>query len=400
MAMRSKLILFAAAMALAAPAMAQGGVPEVIKARVDALVATCVNAGGTLGNMSGQGQFVIPVELTGDGRADFLISEGNFPCTGKPTLFRADGLGRVQIYASDGAGGARLLFDDRLLGYRILAGKPAKVQIARRGAACGGAARCGDELRWNAATNGFDAVATDGRPATPRAVAAPQPAFAANPAKATPAAGASAAAAPAGSVPAILADAQANFVSACRKTYLADKPKNTDWIDGSCAEEWKRVADAQPVVDQLLRAVPGGPGGAPALAELKQRMPGVRWAPRATQGELASGQLGAYGIGIAGKARPEGVSVSWTKVGEMIPLDIPAALAARGAKLTLASCEKMGAGEGERIWSVALPGRPPFELTIYQRSAPTANAWSSLAATARVDGAPVRRGPSSCERFW
>ncbi len=400
MAIRSILGTFLAAVAFATPAMAQGQVPEAIKARVNELVATCARAGGTLGNMSGQGQFVIPVELTGDGRTDFLVSEGNFPCNGKPALFRADGLGRVQIYAGDGAGGARLLFDDRLLGYRILAGKPARVQIARRGGACGtgaASARCGDELRWNAAASGFDAVATDGRPATARAVSAPQPAFAPTTATAAPA---TAAAPPAGSPPPVLSDAQSRHIAACRKAYLAEKPKTTNWIDGACTEEWKRVTDAQPVVDQLLRAVPGGPGAAPALADLKQRMPGVRWAARGAQGEMATGQLGAYGISVAGKARPEGVSVNWTKVGEEIPLDIPAALAARGAKLTLASCEKTGVGEGERIWRVDLPGRPPFELSIYQRTAPTGNAWSSLVATMRVDGAPVRRGQTGCEPFW
>lgn len=384
----------------AGPAMAQGGVPEVIKARVNELVATCAQAGGTLGDMRGQGQFVIPADLTGDGRTDFIVSEGNFPCTGKPTLFRPDGLGRLQVYAGDGAGGARLLFDDRLIAFRVLAGKPSKLQIARKGPACGAgaSARCGDELRWNAAASRFDAVATDGRPPTPRAVTAPQAAGAAIPAAAAPAVGGKSA--PAGAVPPVLADAATRFKANCRKIYLADKPQTTDWIDESCAFEWKRVADAQPVLEQLLLAVPGGPGAAPSVAELKQRMARVQWKAPGGQGDLATGVFGPYGIGVTGKGRPQAVNVNWTKVGESIPLDVPGALAARGATLTLARCEKTGTGEGERVWSVALPGRSPFELTVVERTAPTGSAWSYLNASVRVDGAPAARGATNCERFW
>lgn len=406
MAMQAKLrniLPFMGAMLLAEAATAQGQVPEPIKARVNELVATCAKAGGTLGNMSGQGQFVIPVDLTGDGRIDFVVSEGNFPCAGKPNLFRPDGLGRVQVYAGDGAGGARLLFDDRLLAYRVLAGKPSKLQIARRGAACGtgaaASARCGDELRWNTASSQFDAVATDGRPATPRPVAAPEPAA---PAVVTPAAAPAAggSAAPAGSVPPVQADAESRFKATCRKNHLSHKPQRTDWIDDACADEWKRVAASQQVTEALLQAVPGGPGAAPALTDLRQRMTGVRWQARPQQGELASGQVGGYEISVAGKGRPESVGVGWTKVGAELPLDIPSALAARGATLTLTSCEKMGTGEGDRYWSVAFPGRPAFELNVYQRMAPTGGAWSHYAANVRLDGAPAKRGPTRCEQFW
>ncbi len=396
------LLALAGAALLGTPTMAQGPVPDAIKARVNELVATCANAGGTLGNMSGQGQFVIPVDLTGDGKTDFLVSAGNFPCTGKPALFRADGLGRMQIYAGDGAGGARLLFDDRLLGYRLVAGKPTKIQIARKGGACGASAaasaRCGDELRWNATSQQFDAVATDGRPAAPRAIAAPQAAGAPVTAAATSAPPGGPVAA-AGTVPPVLTTAQASFKTSCRQEFLADKPKDTSWIDGACADEWKRVTDAQPVVEQMLLAVPAGPGAAPALAELKQRMAGVRWG-RAPQGQLAAGKVGIYDMGITGKGQPDSVNVNWMKTGATIPLNVPAAFAARGAKLTLTRCEKMGAGEGQRVWSVALPGRRPFELSVMERTAPTAGAFSIYEASVRLDGAAAGRGPTTCERFW
>ncbi|MFN3370922.1 MAG: hypothetical protein ACK4Z0_05280 [Sphingomonadaceae bacterium] len=156
--------------ALAAPAPAQQ-VPEPIKARVNELVARCVAAGGQLGDMRGAGQFVIPRDFNGDGRTDFLVSEGNVPCTGRPQLFRPGGLARVQLWLGDAAGNARLAFEDQLIAYRVLDGRPAKLQVARRGPACGGPARCGDELRWNAAASRFDLAPTDGRQAA--IVAAP-----------------------------------------------------------------------------------------------------------------------------------------------------------------------------------------------------------------------------------
>lgn len=164
--MRTFAILMAG---LATAAQAQT-VPDPVKARVNALVAQCARAGGQLGQMTGQGQFVIPRDFTGDGRTDFLISEGNFPCTGKPALFRPDGLARVELWVADGTT-ARLAFADRLLAYRVLDGRPARLQIARRAPACGGPARCGDELRWNMGAARFDVAPTDGRQAA--IVAAP-----------------------------------------------------------------------------------------------------------------------------------------------------------------------------------------------------------------------------------
>ncbi|MFN7177496.1 MAG: hypothetical protein ACK4MX_11485, partial [Thermaurantiacus sp.] len=147
---------------VSAPAVAQGSVPPQIEARVNELVARCVAAGGTLGSMRGEGRFVLPADFTGNGQLDFLVSEGNVPCTGRPALFRPDGLARVELWVRQADGSARLAFADRLLAYRVLAGPPARLQIARRGPACG-AARCGDELRWNASATRFDMAPTDGR---------------------------------------------------------------------------------------------------------------------------------------------------------------------------------------------------------------------------------------------
>lgn len=369
----------------AAPAQAQS-VPEPVKARVNELVARCDRAGGQLGPMTGQGQFVIPRDFTGDGRTDFLISEGNFPCVGKPVLFRPDGLARVELWVADGTT-ARLAFADRLLAYRVVDGRPVQLQIARRAPACGGPARCGDELRWNAETRSFEEWPTDGRkvaarPATGAATAAIAP---------TPAATST-------TIPPVQPGADAAFKARCRKDTLAQNgPSAAKWVDSHCTDMWARAVAAAPLAEAMLAAV--GTGAGPAET-LRRATPTVRWSARPDRGTLASGRIGTYTASLSGKGRADSFSVGWSQIGADIPIDVPAALEARGAKLTLTACEKLGVGEGERVWSVAFPGRKPFALTVFQRTAPTGDATSSYSAEVALDGRAPRRGPTACEPFW
>ncbi len=384
--MRALALIIAGA---AASAQAQS-VPEPIKARVNDLVAQCARAGGQLGQMTGQGQFVLPRDFNGDGRTDFVVSEGNFPCVGKPTLFRPDGLARVELWMADGAS-ARLAFADRLLAYRIVDGRPARLQIARRAPACGGPARCGDELRWNAETLRFEEWPTDGRkvsarPATGATATVPTP-------PATPGTSPASSA-----IPPVQPGADAAFKARCRKETLAQNgPAATKWVDSHCTEMWGRAVAAQPLAEAMLAAVTTGAGPVDAL---RRATPTVRWSARPQQGQLASGRLGAFSAGLSGKGQADSFSVSWSETGADIPVDVPAALEARGAKLALTSCDKLGAGEGERVWSVTLPGRKPFALTVSQRTAPTGDATSSYSAQAALDGRAARRGPTACEPFW
>ena len=383
----------------AAPAQAQGVVPETIKQRVNELVAHCAGAGGKLGTMSGQGQFVIPRDFTGDGKTDFLVSEGNFPCNGRPALFRSDGLAKVQLYVGDGTGGAALAFEDRLLSYRVLDGRPAKLQIARRGPACG-AARCGDELRWNAAQGRFDEHATDGRKVAARPAAGAQSAqLAAAPQPRVAAVATAGGSASSSAVPPVQPGAEARFKAGCRKRILAESGQQAaKWVDAECADQWKRALAAQPLAEALLLAHGAGPG---PVDTLRRTLAGVRWSPRAGEGQLASGSIGAYSVGLGGAGgRADHLLLGWSAVGAEIPVDLPAALEARGATLTLTSCEKLGTGEGERVWQVAMPARSPFALTIGQRTAPTGNAWSFWNVETRLDARPARKGPTRCEPFW
>src|SRR5690606_34678920 len=137
------------------------------------------------------------------------------------------------------------------------------------------------------------------------------------------------------------------------------------WADGQCKEDWQRVVAAGPAAEAMLAVLPAQ-GERPALTAVKQRAAGVRWAARAEQGHAASGTLGGLGVYVEGAPAPAEFSVGWSKIGEMIPYDVPGALRARGVTVTEAACEKLGTGEGSRTSAGTAACRGPFTLTIFQ----------------------------------
>ena len=194
-------------------------------------------------------------------------------------------------------------------------------------------------------------------------------------------------------------EAEARFKARCRKDTLAiSGAQAARWVDSHCADMWGKGVAAQPLAEALLAALAAGAG---PVEPLRQRLSMVRWAPRPDQGELASGRLGGFGAGLVGSGgRADRLLLSWRATGAEIPVDLPTALEARGATLVLTSCQKIGPGEGERAWQVAMPGRPPFELFISERTAPTGAALSFWSAETRLDGRPARKGPTRCDPFW
>lgn len=394
-----KPISVALMLALPAAAQAQTVVPAVIKERVNQLVAQCAQAGGTLGEMTGQGRFVIPQDFTGDGKVDFLVSEGNFPCAGKPDLFRRGGQSLLELYVGDGAGNARLAFADRLIAYRILAGKPARLQIARRGAGCGAGtpanANCGHELKWNPAAAQFVEVLTGAEtgvtspPARPAAIIGSAPAQAQAAPSAPPAA-----LTPLGTL-AVKPGAEAAYKASCRKQILTQTPSATKWVDEECATRWKAIAAAGPATDALLGAI-----GAPRdVAGAKAHMPGVRWG-NPEKGNLANGRAGGMEITLTGKGSVQQADAGWAAIGAMVPFDVIGAMEARGLSARVASCEKLGVGEGERSYIVTPPGGgKPFGVSVSSRTAPTAAATSYYSATIDLTGKLPAAGQTQCDDF-
>lgn len=372
----------------------RGLVPAAIKARVNELVKTCVDAGGLIGDMSGQGRFVLPYDFTGDGRTDFVVSEGNVPCTGKPDLFRAGGLSRVELHVASG-NDTQLVFADRLLAYRVVAGPPARLQVARRGSGCGpgstGRTRCGAELRWNAAANRFDEVETgregggqlpNPRPAVVDGAAAPS---GDGPGLATTGT------APMATPPPAAPDSGA-YNARCFSENKARYPDMTDAAAReTCLEGWRAVLAALPIADAILGVVPASPGERHDLSALKSRLPQVRWgaalsAAERREGRVASGRMGALEVGVDGAPTPTALWFNWHEVGGAPPYNIAEALAARGAKVTPMGCYHFGVSEQNRVFNIDAPGHAPFSVTSYDRGAPLASSIAHQTITLDLTG--------------
>ncbi|MEW5684933.1 MAG: hypothetical protein AB1942_08445 [Pseudomonadota bacterium] len=346
-------------------------VPPVVLAHMNDLDARCRAAGGRPDG----GRFVFAQDFTGDGRLDYLVSEGDYACTGKPGVFRPGGQARVDIYVADARGQVLRNYSETLIAYRLIAGQPVKVQVARRGAACGAGvaptAQCAAQLAWNG--RGFGEGVAVGAGTTPGgsgSVASPAPTVA----------------------------GEAAFLVRCRRAYVSAEASAARWADGACKEDWKKVVASAPAAEFLLSVLPA-PGARLTAESLRAAAPSVRWAARpADASSFASGRLGAFDITVSGRATPVSASAGWAAVGQPIPYDVVEALRQRGATLTLASCEKLGAGEGTRVFAGHAPGKPPFAVTIEQREAPTASANSFYSASISLDGrAPARGSTSGCD---
>ena len=358
-------------------AQARPPVPKVVLDHMDELDRRCVAAGGR----AGAGRFVVAQDFTGDGRLDYLLSEGDYDCLGRPGLFRPGGVGRVDIFVVDARNAARRVYSDRLVGYRVLAGKPAKVQIARQGAACGAGSnprtQCAAQLAWNG--HGFgEAVAVSDAGAAPSA-AAPVPA--------APGVGAAAGSPPAPLV--VPPAARSRFLAGCRQAYVSRSADAARWADEQCVADWGKVTESAEATDALLAALPASAGEAVPLASLRQRLAGVRWAARPRSRELsASGRLGKFEVSVTGSSAAKTLGMSWMEVGAEPPYDIVGAMRVRGVTLTEIACEEFGAGEWQRVFSGSAPGRAPFRLELGQRIAPFANSNSYYAATIDLSGRP------------
>lgn len=162
-----RVALLAAAAVAAAPASAQTPrPPPTVAQKITVMNTAC----GVAGGRPGGGAYIFVYDFTGDGVNDYLLSEGNYNCIGKPSAFRANGKAVVEIYVANGADAPRGFYEV-VRGYRILDGRPRSVQVVREGAACGPGAQgaCTVTLRWDAASRRFVTG-----PAT--SSAAPQPA--------------------------------------------------------------------------------------------------------------------------------------------------------------------------------------------------------------------------------
>lgn len=368
------LIVSLAAWTSAGDAMAQQRppLPDAVLAQMNRLDVQCKSAGGRPGNA----RYVIAQDFTGDGVLDYLLSEGNYACSGRPDLFRRDGEARVEVFVADRTSRAHRAYSEVLTAYRVLAGQPVRLQIARKGPACGQGTPpnqpCGGELAWNGRTFGL--------------------AGSANQAPVTPGTRAEGATSPA---PSTRGETEAGFLARCRSDLIRRNPSAVRWADDECRGNWQKIIGSRPAAVALLAVLPISASESPSLGAIRERASGVRWEARVSPGLLASGRLGALEITVEGKAQPLTVSMRWGQTGREIPYDIVGAMRLEGAVVQEMSCEKTGVGAGTRVYAGSMAGRAAFTLLIDQQTAPLGNMPSWYYAQVSLNGRHPARGSSS-----
>lgn len=189
----------------------------------------------------------------------------------------------------------------------------------------------------------------------------------------------------------LLPDAKARVLAQCkadaRTTYPGMTAAN---LASMCAESWSKVQASGPIAETILAAVPAAPGGKPTMAELKTRLPQVRWQagnPRQPNGPAVMGKLGKFDVKVEGAPVARAISVGWSEASVPdLPYDVPLALVARGAKVVPLGCYHFGPSEVMRAYQVHMAGRLPFGLETYGRVAALGSQIAHLTVTADLSG--------------
>lgn len=151
---------------------------------------------------------------------------------------------------------------------------------------------------------------------------------------------------------------QGAYVQACVARYVAQNAQAREWAPDQCAEDWGRVVASAPLAEAILAAAAGAPP--------------------------AGNRLGNLAVTVDRSARTS--TWSWSETGGLIPYDAVGALEQRGAAVGMIGCSQLGVGEFTKVYAVTPAGASAFQLAIYERSAPTANAESFYNVTAHAAG--------------
>jgi hypothetical protein len=377
--------------------VAQSGPPEVM-ARIAGLDARCKAAGGTpIPNA-----YVLVHDYTGDGRPDFLISEGNYNCSGQPELFRPGGQSVVEVYMAKADGHAASVYQGTLAGYRLVQRTPTLIQIARSGATCGAKSPCGFDLVWNAAASRLEEAPVG--TAAKRASAAPPPAALEE------------------VVPGALTPiTRAQFVSACALEFKGSGTSAKD-IASACAFRYTDTLRSLPLAHAMF-ALRKLPPEQRTYAGIKAALPTVRgWSINKPTGpgQVAGAQAQFFPeVSLLLPASGPVGSVSWEwNDHDMFPYDVPGALRLAGAKVTEYACASGGEtnfGDEKTLqYRVEAPGLAPFAVSMSGRNGAMGGQmayWSiglalgepipsvaTLAAQSRKDDA--KNDPGSAPTQW
>jgi hypothetical protein len=178
------------------------------------------------------------------------------------------------------------------------------------------------------------------------------------------------------------ADAQRAFVDRCVADLVAQNAQARQWAPDQCAQDWQKVVAAGPMAEAILAAAPAS--GAANASALQGQLPMIRWNARPEGTLVAQGRLDAADVQV--DRQGPSLNFFWAETGGLSPYEIVGALRARGAEVTMLGCSQLGTGEFNKAYRVNASGHAPFMLSVYDRTAPTANAESFYNVSANLSG--------------
>ena len=152
---------------------------------------------------------------------------------------------------------------------------------------------------------------------------------------------------------------EAAYLERCVEEMVAQNPQAQRWAPDECAQRWQAVVAAGPLAEAILAAAAGTP---------------------------PSGNRLGRDLAIQSDRVARTVTFSWGEAGAMIPYDAVGALRERGADVTMIGCSQLGTGEFNKAYRVTPHAGAPFQISIYDRMAPTANASSFYNVTVNLNG--------------
>lgn len=152
---------------------------------------------------------------------------------------------------------------------------------------------------------------------------------------------------------------EAAYLARCIEEMAAQNPQSRQWAPDECAQRWQTVVAAGPLAEAILAAAAGTP---------------------------PSGNRLGRDLAIQNDRAARTVTFSWAETGAMIPYDALGALRERGAEVTMIGCSQLGVGEFSAVHRVTPRTGAPFQISIYDRMAPTANAESFYNVMVNLNG--------------
>jgi len=136
--MKYPLLLLAASCALGVPATAQGpAYPKDVQAVLDHATKSCRKEGGT--GMKFSAGDIQKIDLTGDGRDDYIVHLKNAQCAERESVFCGTGGCDLEILIANRDGSYKSVFGQRVRGYEIKPGRGARtIRFQLHGGYCGG----------------------------------------------------------------------------------------------------------------------------------------------------------------------------------------------------------------------------------------------------------------------